>query len=779
MLEFTRSVKARFIIALAMVMFGSTVANAACDLSATAGYSSDVTRQLLDTDKVAITEAARAGGDITTCDVSGISDFSRLFDGLGSFNQDIGDWDTSNVTDMTGLFYNAYAFDQDISGWDTSKVTSMSGTFRNASVFNQDIGDWDTSNVTNMVYMFESALLFNKNIGGWNTSNVTQMYGIFRRAAEFNQDIGGWDVSNVTRGYLMFSGASKFNGDISGWDISNMQDVVAMFQGASAFNQDIGGWQTAQIAFFEAMFSSATSFNQDLGAWDTSNATSMSGMFAGASSFEQEIRGWSVGSVQSFDGMFAGAFLFQSAYSVGATPDASFFTGTISPNADLANLTISSGTLSPAFQVDVTTYSISTNIPTITVTPTTTLEYLTVAVNGIAVASGDASGAIALTSGLNTVSIVVTARDGVTTKTYSLNIATDAASEFESKKDAIKAVITSEAQRNLRSDIDSNQRLTRDARERFVKARQQAAECAESGCDDAVSQNAVPFDVDGTAGYANGTLSTRGTFFGSQGNAATGVQRVFFGDFDIQREQGGSTTATLNAKMAWEQLISEQTLLGYFVGGSVARSDINGSFAGENTQFGIKAGGYVVHQLDEALFFDGFVSLGAGRNDLEISDDVLALTSDYITQTMTLGVALSGVITKAKYEIRPELSFSYGKTWVGDVGLSGTAYGATDDTLSLDAGSVSLASLMFRPEFIIPFDDRSVGESRSVISLAPRLICEHTSSVTSRSDCGAGAEIGFSSASSNGQSNGDIKLVMDRIGSSTRSSVQFGVSHNF
>ena len=32
---------------------------------------------------------------------------------------------------------------------------------------------------------------------------------------------------------------------------------------------------------------------------------------------------------------------------------------------------------------------------------------------------------------------------------------------------------------------------------------------------------------------------------------------------------------------------------------------------------------------------------------------------------------------------RPELAFSYGKTWIGDVGFTGVAYGLTDNTLSL------------------------------------------------------------------------------------------------
>ena len=42
------------------------------------------------------------------------------------------------------------AFNQDISTWNVSSVTDMSGMFEIASAFNQDIGSWNVSNVTNM-----------------------------------------------------------------------------------------------------------------------------------------------------------------------------------------------------------------------------------------------------------------------------------------------------------------------------------------------------------------------------------------------------------------------------------------------------------------------------------------------------------------------------------------------------------------------------------------------------------------------------------------------------
>ncbi|MGI4806367.1 MAG: beta strand repeat-containing protein, partial [Janthinobacterium lividum] len=95
----------------------------------------------------------------------------------------------------------------------------------------------------------------------------------------------------------------------------------------------------------------------------------------------------------------------------------------VSTNSNLSNFTISSGTISPAFAAGTTSYSASVNnlVSSITVTPTTSDAYATITVNGVAVSSGSASQAIALSTGSNTITTVVTAQDG-TTKTYNLNV---------------------------------------------------------------------------------------------------------------------------------------------------------------------------------------------------------------------------------------------------------------------------------------------------------------------------------------------------------------------
>ena len=99
-------------------------------------------------------------------------------------------------------------------------------------------------------------------------------------------------------------------------------------------------------------------------------------------------------------------------------------TGAPSPDANLASLTLSPGTLAPSFASGTTSYSAAAiyNTTSVTVTPTPVNSVSAQTVNGTAVNGGAASAPIALTTGANTITIVVTAEDGTTTKTYTLTV---------------------------------------------------------------------------------------------------------------------------------------------------------------------------------------------------------------------------------------------------------------------------------------------------------------------------------------------------------------------
>jgi hypothetical protein len=111
----------------------------------------------------------------------------------------------------------------------------------------------------------------------------------------------------------------------------------------------------------------------------------------------------------------------------GTAPDvgADEFGGTaLAYNANLSNLVLSAGAITPPFAPNTTSYTLSVPNSTMstTVTPTAADSTSTITVNGVPVASGIASGSITLAVGPNTITIVVTAQDGVTIKTYTVTV---------------------------------------------------------------------------------------------------------------------------------------------------------------------------------------------------------------------------------------------------------------------------------------------------------------------------------------------------------------------
>lgn len=85
-----------------------------------------------------------------------------------------------------------------------------------------------------------------------------------------------------------------------------------------------------------------------------------------------------------------------------------------SSDATLKSLTVSTGTLSPAFSPTASNYGVAVGASTtsITVTPTANEVHATIAVIGVTVASGSPSVAEPLSTGPNLIDIAVTAQDG-------------------------------------------------------------------------------------------------------------------------------------------------------------------------------------------------------------------------------------------------------------------------------------------------------------------------------------------------------------------------------
>ncbi|MBW5448843.1 DNRLRE domain-containing protein [Cohnella sp. CFH 77786] len=95
-----------------------------------------------------------------------------------------------------------------------------------------------------------------------------------------------------------------------------------------------------------------------------------------------------------------------------------------SASADLTNLELSDGVLSPAFDIGTTGYTatVANSVNNLTVTPRATDANATITVNGILTASGTRSSAIPLNVGDNTINVIITAQDGTTTKIYTVKV---------------------------------------------------------------------------------------------------------------------------------------------------------------------------------------------------------------------------------------------------------------------------------------------------------------------------------------------------------------------
>ena len=346
------------------------------------------------------------------------------------------------------------------------------------------------------------------------------------------------------------------------------------------------------------------------------------------------------------------------------------------------------------------------------------------------------------------------------------------ASEFAKHKATIKNAIIAEAKRALRSSLASDQRMVRNSLNRFI--------ADQSGPD---ANQDVAFFVDGSAElkatHLDAEATAKGNFFSQQATGDGTWRKLAFGDFDVQTDDAKNVSGFLKGRMAFETNLNSTTMLGYFVGGQLGRSTLKGTFEGSQNGFGASVGGYLVQTLAKDVYADLFASLGANRNTLKLSNGTLDLDSVYSTVSSTLGGSVTGVYDMDGFEVWPALTFTYGKANVGNVDFTGKAYGITDTTLSLDAGKVHLAILSFTPEIRMPFELQESSDTSSMATFAPRYTCEQTSSNSSSRNCGSGAAIGLTTASEDGLTNLNAQFQYDKVGSTTRRSIQLGFERRF
>ena len=176
---------------------------------------------------------------VTATDTPDLSDCTSaryMFAG-DSVNPNLSSADVSHITDMTGMFNNNTAFNQNIGGWNTSAVTSMFCTFQGDAAFNQNLGSWSISNVTNMTNFLNSG-------AGLSTAN-------------YDTTLTGWSKLTLKPGITIDMGSSKYSQSRTAHAA-----ILTEYTGASAIAINDGGFTdtvTANTATADATVNAALS----------------------------------------------------------------------------------------------------------------------------------------------------------------------------------------------------------------------------------------------------------------------------------------------------------------------------------------------------------------------------------------------------------------------------------------------------------------------------------------------------------------------------------------
>lgn len=307
--------------------------------------------------------------DISTWDVSNVTNMSRMFEGASNFDVNISGWDIAAVTDLSSFLKGASIFNQDLSAWATPiiGVTNMASMFNGAQTFNQDLSTWDVSTLTDSTSMFEGAANFNQDLGDWDVEDVVAMDSMFQGASQFDQDLTEWCVrthtveptdfstgaplTNVNKpvwgtcpaplngeillisGTLRMSGTTSSAGVITypdgttksigpgnwslsitspGWYSLPQEDMTKLsFEDSSVCDFDFDpGFYTGNLTDMSSMFENCRVFNGDISNWDTSNVTNMFRVFENTWKFDGVISDWELGSVTDARRIFMNAKVF-------------------------------------------------------------------------------------------------------------------------------------------------------------------------------------------------------------------------------------------------------------------------------------------------------------------------------------------------------------------------------------------------------------------------------------------------------------------------------------
>lgn len=319
---------------------------------------------------------------------------------------------------------------------------------------------------------------------------------------------------------------------------------------------------------------------------------------------------------------------------------------------------------------------------------------------------------------------------------------------FDALRDDVKQVVRSQVRQRLSASMKANSRMVEDARNRLLAP--------------AIDQE--------SSSPASETLSVWPTADVPQEATAW----VLTSSIDIFSGDNEDLLGAADLRIAYDVFVGPSSLAGAFIGGQLTSSDFNGNFSGEEKSWQVLSGLYGVTQLGEALYADGYASIGYGQSTLSMNDEPLSLDSDYETLTWQFGFALTGNIEVSSFIFLPTVSLAYGNSDLGEIAFKARLDGRSENE-DLDVDNVALGVLRLTPEVRFPVN----LDGTTSIGLLPSIVCERTIADGKTDECGwsAGISLVAVSGPADGKFNG--MAVYERIGNLEAVSASLSYSLEF
>jgi len=252
-------------------------------------------------------------------------------------------------------------------------------------------------------------------------------------------------------------------------------------------------------------------------------------------------------------------------------------------------------------------------------------------------------------------------------------------------------------------------------------------------------------------------------------------------EFKVDQGKGVSDTNSFSLSSIWENALNAQTTWGYFVGiESSGKSDfMSGSLSTRSSALGYDVGTYILHQMRNGIFIDGFITASGLENRYRFSSEYMQATTEYFQLVSLAGFSVTGRVEQEAFEIRPSLKFRYGRTNEKNVHLEVNWNSRTDnETVELPAQTYQ--KLEFAPDFIwtLRSDLAERDPSPATFTATPSAFCQQWGNAPLLDDCGLAFRLNMSKPLSE-RATLQIDSAMTRIGRAPTGQIRATVSTLF